>query len=184
MNILRILCRQYIFLILLLSGCVTQRMVDEELAKQPEYFRVNVGTVKIEPLSPLSLFFKGYVNSDEEGCPVHLLLLADRDTIREELFHSFFFRQYAENYAGFAKFHYDFYGGGTISQNYNPALVYLLALNIPMIQELPIPGHANLYGYVSFEEDSAGCFTHGPRNDKVLQIKCRAVQKFIQGEYK
>jgi len=54
--------------ILFFAGCASSEKV---LSKTPDYFQRNIGEVKNE-ISPLGFIVKGYVKSDESGCPIHL----------------------------------------------------------------------------------------------------------------
>jgi len=174
-------------LLFLLSGCVSHQVAEKEISQCPDYFRNNIGEVKIEPLSPFSVIFKGYVHLKEEGCPIHLLALADRNTVLEEAFHSFEFRAGTNRVNEWGRFYQDFHKDGTTYKNYGGLFSSLVILTIPFVDKLPVDGKVNFHSTVSHFEDTAECFVFVMRqhqtNDAVLLQKCEAIKKFVNGVY-
>jgi len=172
-------------LAMFLSGCMSQRTVEKELARCPEYFRNNIGQVKLEPLSPLGVIFKGYVSVKDKDGPIHLLPLANRDTVLEEAFHSFELRAGHNRPQEWERFYHDFHSDGTTYKNYGGIVASLAVANIPFLGRMPVSGKTNFHGTISHFEDTAGCFVFmmkGRRtNDPVLLKKCEAVRRFING---
>ena len=174
-------------LLLLLSGCVSHEMAQREIARCPEYFQGNIGEIKIEPLSPWSIVFKGYVHVDEPNCPSHLLALADKHTLLEEAFHSFELRAFKNRYKEWKQFYYDFHADGSTYRSYGGLVSSAIMSCIPFIDMMPIKGKVNFHSTVSHLEDTAECFIFwmqsGYRNDPILMQKCEAVAKFANGGY-
>ena len=162
-------------------------MAEKEISQCPDYFRNNIGEIRIEHLSPLSIIFKGYVYSKEQGCPIHLLALADKNTVLEEAFHSFEFRAGLNRKDEWKRFYYDFHGGETTYKDYGGLLSSLVILSIPFADKLPAKGKVNFHSTVSHFEDTAECFVFLMRqhqtNDSVLLRKCDAVRRFVNGKY-
>lgn len=173
--------------LLLLSGCMSHEMVHKELAQCPQYFQDNIGEIKIEPLSLLSIIFKGYVHVDEPNCPVHLLALGNKDTLLEESFHSFELRTGKNRIEEWERFYYDFHSDGSTYKNYGGLASSAIILSVPFIDRMPVKGKVNFHATVSHLEDTAECFVFWMRNkhrdDPILMRKCKAVEKFVNGGY-
>jgi hypothetical protein len=173
-------------LLLFLSGCISQNTARQEISKCPKYFQDNIGEVKIETFSPLSVIFKGYVSGTEPNGSIHLYAFADKDTVLEESFHSFEHRAYNNRYGEWVSFYNDF---SEDSDWYSGYLSTAVILNIPLIDKLGPggKGKVNFHSTVSHMEDSAECFIFWMRGkhteDPVLAKKVKAVEKFVTGGY-
>ena len=164
---------------------MSQETAQREIAKCPQYFQDNIGTIKIEPLSPWSIIFKGYVNVDEPDCPVHLVALADKDTVLEEAFHSFELRAGKNRNEEWERFYYDFHMDGSTYKSYGGLVSSAIILSVPFIDMMPVKGKVNFHSTISHLEDTAECFVfwmrNRHRNDPILMRKCKAVEKFVTG---
>lgn len=174
-------------LLLLLSGCMSHEIAQREIAQCPQYFQDNIGEIKIEPLSPWSIIFKGYVHVDEPNCPVHLLALANKDTVLEEAFHSFELRTGKNKIGEWERFYYEFHSDGSTYRNYGGLASSAIILSVPFIDMMPVKGKVNFHSTISHLEDTAECFVfwmrNKKRNDPVLMHKCKVVEKFVNGGY-
>jgi len=170
-------------LLLVSSGCISNDFANKQLIKCPDYFQKNIGEIKAEPFSPLSLVLGGYVKSGEPNQPIHLFGLANKFTVWHEAFHSFEFRIFNERPCEWELFRYDFE-----DDFYLGNLVTVAMLFVPFIEQIPIPGKVRLYSSFDKFEDSADCFAYWMQNKnkhqrKDLQPKLKAIEKFVSGFY-
>lgn len=170
-----------------LAGCAN---VPEVIFKCPVYFQENIGEIHQE-ISPFVLVCKGYVSVKEKEHPVHLYW-KNKNTLLHETFHSFEFRAGDNNkrYSEWEKFYLDFHSiDNTDYKDYGGLVSSALLLNIPFIEYLQVKGKANFRSTISHFEDSAECFVflmnekEKKTKDKILQKKCDAVWKFVNGGY-
>jgi len=169
----------------LITGCVSQQVLDEQLALCPEHFQRNVGKERILPfwtaILPLTGGPIGWLNKSDGS--FSLTPLASKDIILHEAFHSFDYRcanQRPEEWKRFVK---DFSGLAP-----KPNLpVYFFSMSLPIIRDIPVKGHVRLYSCSTSAEDAADCFvfwTRGKnRNDPELARKCQVVKRFVEGQY-
>ncbi len=189
-----------------LSGLLNQ--IDSDLDKCSYYFKTRIGPIIIEEFFsdnekayPLPLLLRGYVNTKEEGWPIHIknrslfekiLLWAPRD---EEVFlheasHSFEFNMGTNYYTEWLEFYNDF-GGGEIT-NYGGIVTSLVVSIFPPLGFLRPAGMPTFYGSTSHFEDFAEthCYLHRhgdieflKTKDRRLYEKCKALKKLVNGEY-
>lgn len=79
----------FLCILLACAGCMSQKKIDRALAELPPFMRRNIGPVKYEPLSPLSLFLAGQVIETDPSATIYLYAFADEDVLKHEAFHSF-----------------------------------------------------------------------------------------------
>ena len=176
--------------LLLTSGCMTQKRAERIISETPEYFQKNIGPVKVEPLNPLGIFFAGYVFPKyERDCPIHALVLANKDTVYEEAFHSFEWRCILNRPKEWIRFYSDFHQtNGKTTERYYGIPLSLVLSSVPFLKDLPVKGNADLYGKVSHLEDTGGCFRYYKRHinkkgDAKFEHKVKCIEKFINGGY-
>jgi hypothetical protein len=172
-------------LLLFVAGCVSQNTARQEISKCPKYFQDNIGEIKIETLSPLSVVFRGYA-SDDSNSIIHLYAFAGKDTVLEESFHSFEHRAYNNRYGEWFRFYDDFSEDGDW---YGEYLSTAIILGVPLIDKLGPGGRGkvNFHSTVSHMEDAAECFIFWMKgkhtDDPILAKKVKAVEKFVTGGY-
>ncbi len=175
--------KRLLILMVFVSGCASQRAVQEELSLCPQYFQDNVGEAKVLPVwsavIPLIGGPSGWLNKDGSYT---LTALASRDVILHEAFHSFDFNSYQQRRAEHSKF-VRAWGGVPKPQ----LALYLACAAVPLVGKIPVPGHASLYGLSNGVEDSAEtfvfCMRDKKRNDKKLMNKSSVIGRFVKGKY-
>lgn len=173
--------------VMALTGCVSTKVVQQELKLCPQYFQDNVGEAKILPIwsvvIPLIGGPHGWLNKDGSYT---LTALASRDVILHEAFHSFDFKCWKERRTEHDDFRMS-WGGSP-----KPQLgLYLIlpfiepVLCVPLVRKLPIPGYVNLYGLCNGNEDAAETFVFyvrdKKRNDKKVMNKRDIIKWLVNG---
>jgi len=171
----------------LIAGCVSQRVLDEQLALCPEYFQRNVGKERILPfwtvILPLTGGPVGWLNkSDGSFC---LTPLASKNVILHEAFHSFDYRCANQRPEEWKQFIRDFCNGKNIPKP--DLLAYWCGITLPIIRDIPVKGHVRLYSCATGAEDAADCFVFWMqgknRDDPELIRKYKVVKRFVEGQY-
>lgn len=80
-----------ICLCLCVSGCISQQIISEELARCPQFVQNNVGDIEYRPISIPSLLLMSGATHKPTG-RVLLFALANRHAIFHEIGHSIYFR--------------------------------------------------------------------------------------------
>lgn len=171
---------------LVVGGCVSEQMVNEQLALCPKYFQDNVGETRILPIwsaiIPLTGGPVGWLNKSDGS--YSLTALATKDVILHEAFHSVDYCC-AENRPDEWKQFVEEFSCKVPKPN---IFIYAACFITPFIQDIPVPGYVRLYGCSTGAEDAADCFVFWLRgkerkNDPQLERKCRVVAKFATGQY-
>ena len=83
---------RYLLLVLIfMSGCVSQTIIDEQVARCPQFVQNNVGEIKYMPLSwGTAMGISGV--TDKHTGEIWLTAWADKHTILHEIGHSVYFR--------------------------------------------------------------------------------------------
>ena len=155
--------------VILVSGCLSQAVIDEQLALCPKYVRDNVGEIKYEPFSPLSLLLVNGMTSKSTG-DIWLFALADKNTVLHEAAHSVYFR--AEDTE---QFYNDF---SQISKPKSHNNLVLFA--VPMAGYLPCKDFRSLYASTNIYEDMAECFVAGMNGEKGSETFNKKVDRVME----
>jgi len=168
-----------------ISGCASQKLVNEQLSLCPDYFRQNVGQVRILPfwsaIVPLTGGPVGWLNKSDGT--YSLTSLAGKDVVLHESFHSFDFLCWQNRLDEWQAFVKDF----TQDKPRKPNVpIYFLNMTVPFATNVPVPGHVRLYGLATGAEDAADCFVFGirgqKRNDAELMRKCQVIKNYTEGK--
>lgn len=136
------------------TGCMNQARIDRALAELPPYMRENIGPVKYQPLSPLSLILAGQVIETDPTATIYLYALADEEVLKHEAFHSFELLAMHNRPMDWQDY-YMCMGNTDLSL---PAHLALLSPFPP--QWIPSKSSASLYGETNHFEDGAEVFVH------------------------
>lgn len=133
---------------------MNQKKIDRALAELPPFMRRNIGHVKYEPLSPLSLFLAGQVVETDPSATIHLYAFADENVLKHEAFHSFELLAMQDRPLEWQKY-------WLCMGNTEPKLSTHLTQLLPVPpQWLPSDTSATLYGETNHFEEGAEVFVH------------------------
>jgi len=177
--------------VLLLSGCLSQSDIQRVIAEQPQYVQDNIGEVKHE-LSLYGLIAAAGVNHKEGPRPSIVLYwpwgyFATEDLLEHEIAHSFEITLCYERPEEVEAFLQDF----GEPEGYLGPVTFVSMIFIPLVGEVPFPGHETFEGTMSHAEDFATVYKHLDKplpkwrqGDEVLKHKREAVRKLMNGEYR
>jgi len=157
------------------AGCMNQTNIDRALAELPPYMRENIGPVKYEPLSPLSLILAGQVIETDPTATIYLYALADGDVLKHEAFHSFELLSMHNRPMEWQN--YCMCMGNT---DVNLSAHLALLLPVPP-QWIPSNSSGTLYGEMNHFEDGAEVFVHH-RPERKWDCVCRFANGIPQNE--
>jgi hypothetical protein len=166
----------YLFFILMAcTGCMTQKKIDRVLTELPPFMRKNIGQVKYEPFSPLSLALAGQVIETDPTATIYLYALANEEVLKHEAFHSF---ELLAMYNRPIEWQ-DYY---MCMGNMEVKLSTHLTLFSPIPpQWLPSSSSGTLYGELNHFEDGAEVFVHH-RPEKKWDCVCRFTNGLAQNQ--
>ena len=144
----------FLSILLACAGCMSQKEIDRVLAELPPHMRGNIGPVKYEPLSPLSLALAGQVVETDPSATIHLYAFADDDVLRHEAFHSFELLAMQNRPLEWQKYCLCM---GDTDTKLTTHLAYLLP--VPP-QWLPSDSSGTVYGETNHYEEGAETFVH------------------------
>jgi hypothetical protein len=141
-------------ILLACAGCMGQKKIDRVLAELPSHMRGNIGPVKYEPFSPLSLFLAGQVVETDPSATIHLYAFADEDVLKHEAFHSFELLAMQNRPLEWQKY-------CLCMGNTDTKLTSHLACLLPVPpQWLPSDSSGTVYGETNHFEEGAETFVH------------------------
>lgn len=156
---------------------MNQSKIDRVLAELPPYMRENIGPVKYEPFSPLSLVLAGKVDEDDPSATIHLYALANEDVLKHEAFHSFELLAMHNRPLEWQQY-------CLCMGNMEVKLASQLAVFLPIPpQWLPSDSSATLYGELNHFEDGAEVFVHH-RPEKKWDCVCRFAHGIQQKKHR
>lgn len=158
-------------------GCMNQSKINRVLAELPPYMRENIGPVKYEPFSPLSLVLAGQVIESDSSATIHLYALANEDVLKHEAFHSY---ELLAMYNRPLEWQQYCMCMGNTDINLSAHLAFLLP--IPP-QWLPSSSSGTLYGELNHFEDGAEVFVHH-RPERKWDCVCRFSHGIQQNKYR
>jgi hypothetical protein len=165
----------FLSILLVCAGCMSQRRIDRVLAELPPNMRKNIGEVKYEPLSPLSLILAGQVVETDPSATIYLYAFANDDVLRHEAFHSFELLAMQNRPLEWQE--YCLCMGNTETKLTTP-LTYLLP--VPP-QWLPSDSSGTLYGETNHYEEGAETFVHH-RPERKWDCVCRFAHGIPQNQ--
>ena len=164
-----------VLLIIFAQGCLSQAVIDEQLASYPQFMRDNIGKIKYEPFSPFSLLLISGMTSKSTG-DIWLFALADKNTLLHEAAHSVYFKAKDTK-----QFYNDFSQMSTPIPHNN-----LVLFAVPMAGLLPCKDFRNLYASTNIYEDMAECFVAGVNgetgSEKFNKKVDRVLEFYIKGK--
>ena len=161
MKVLPLLC-----ILMVCSGCMNQKKIDRVLSELPPYMHRNIGEIKYEPFSLLSLVLAGQVIETDPSATIHLYAFANENVLRHEAFHSFEILAMQERPLEWQKYCMCM---GHTQTKFSTQLAHFLP--VPS-QWLPSDSSATLYGETNHFEDGAEVFVHH-RPEQKWDCVCR-----------
>ncbi|MBN2316050.1 MAG: hypothetical protein JXM79_19135 [Sedimentisphaerales bacterium] len=154
---------------------MTQKKIDRVLTELPPFMRENIGPVKYEPFSPLSLALAGQVVETDPTATIYLYAFADEEVLRHEAFHSFELLAMHNRPIDWQNYY-------LCMGNMEFKLSTHLTLFSPIPpQWLPSSSSGTLYGEFNHFEDGAEVFVHH-RPEKKWDCVCRFTSGLPQSQ--
>jgi hypothetical protein len=137
--------------------------------------RQNIGEVRFEPFSPLSLLYAGQVMETDPTATIYLYAFADEDALRHEAFHSFELLAMQDRPMEWQQYY-------LCMGNTEAKLSTHLATLLPVPPHwLPSDSSATVYGETNHFEDGAEAFVHH-RPKRKWDCVCRFVYGIPQDQ--